>query len=202
MTDKPAEHEAAGPYADQYPAGPLPSGEPRSWEEIRAAALTAVRAARARKTEDIVGIVLSVCDEETVSRLAAKLIADTGIRAMDIRNGASLDLEPSREAVALWVGVARGMLAGAPNYSETLAGFDDGLADPPGTEMTVGLAGDPERYVFRLQRAGRLTPHQARQQAEQRAAAAEQARDEALAEAARLRALLAGEPGPRKEAGE
>lgn len=33
----------AGPYVDEYLAGPLPSGEPRSWEEIRAAALAAVR---------------------------------------------------------------------------------------------------------------------------------------------------------------
>lgn len=152
--------------------------QPRDWEQIRADAVAAVRAAGTRKTADIIDIVLSVCDEETVRRLTAKLIKETGIRAMDFRDGVSMDLEPARDAVAHWVGVARGMLGDAPNYSETR--IDYGLEDPPGYEMTVKLAGELDRYVFRLQRAGKLTPHEARVQAEERAGAA-------AAELARIR---------------
>lgn len=156
--------------------------EPRTWEQIRADAVAAVRAARPRQTADIIDIVLSVCDEETVRRLSAKLIAETGLRAMEFRDGASMDLEPARDAVAVWVGIARGMLGAAPNYSETR--IDYGLEDPPGYEMTVKLAGEFDRYVFRLQRAGKLTPHEARMQAEQRAETAE-------TELARIRGILA-----------
>jgi hypothetical protein len=167
----------------------LVADEPRGWDQLRADAVAAARAARARRTEDIVDIVLAVCDEETVRRLAAKLIADTGIRAMDFRRGASMDLEPARDAVALWVGIARGMLNGGPNYSETRV--DYGLEDPPGVEMTVGLAEDPERFVFRLQRAGRLTPHEARREAEDRAASLE----------AELARFLPQEPAPQMPGG-
>lgn len=171
-------------------------GEPRAWDQLRADAVAAAREARARRTEDIVDIVLSVCDEETARRLAAKLIADTGIRAMDFRHGVSMDLEPARDAVALWVGIARGMLNDGPNYSETRVDF--GLEDPPGVEMTVGLAGGPERFVFRLQRAGRLTPHEARCQAEERAS--QEARRAAVLEA-ELARFLPQEPTPQMPSG-
>jgi hypothetical protein len=151
------------------------TGAPRSWEQIRADALTAARAAGSRRTSDIVDAVLSVVDDETVERMTARLLEDTRLRSMDFRNGARMDLEPSRELAALWVGAARGMLGDAVNYCETEV--EMGREDPPGAEMTVGLAGDPERFVFRVQRAGQLTPHKARMLAERRAADAEAERD-------------------------
>jgi hypothetical protein len=175
---------SGAPAAGVYDRDTGGTGEPRSWDELRSAALAAVRESDARKTTDIIGVVLGVIDEETVSRMAAELTEETRIRSMDFRNGAAMDIEPSRTLVARWVGAARGMLGDAPNYSETEVEL--GRADPPGYEMTVGLAGQ-ERFVFRLQRAGRLTPHQARMLAEQRADHAEQRLAEAEAELARLR---------------
>jgi hypothetical protein len=74
-----------------------------------------------------------------------------------------MEIEPAREMVAQWVGAARAMLGDAPNYSETPI------------EMEVKVAESPERFAFVLQRVGKLTPHQARQQAEQRAEQAEAA---------------------------
>lgn len=92
--------------------------------------------------------------------------------------GVRLSLQPAREVVALWAAAARGMLGDAPNYSETPisipADVDEGLADGHGVEMTVRRGGEMDEFVFRLQRAGRLTPHQARELAEKRATAAEE----------------------------
>jgi hypothetical protein len=155
--------------SDVYPAD-SGIGDPHDWPRLRDAALAAVRAAGARKAADIVDLVMDVLGEEAVNRMAARLLDDYRLRSMDFRDGASLDLEPSREMVARWVGAARGMPGDAPNYTETEV--DLGLPDPPGVEMTVGLAGE-ERFVFRLQRRGKLTPHQARMRAEERAEAAE-----------------------------
>jgi hypothetical protein len=101
-------------------------------------------------------------DEEARERWIDKTLNETGIKAMDFRNGMSMELEPAREMVAHWVGAARGMLGDAENYSETPV------------EMEVKVGESPERFVFTLQRAGKLTPHQARQKAEQE-------RDDALA---------------------
>jgi hypothetical protein len=182
---------SGAPAAGAYTTGDE-QGDPRTWDEVRAAALDAVRQAAARKTSDIVDVVLQVLGEETVSRMTDQLVQDTRIRSMDFRNGAAMDLEPSRELIARWVGAARGMLGDAPNYCETE--IELGRTDPDGFEMTAGLAGDPERFVFRLQRAGRLTPHQARIQAEQRADDAEQRLAEAEAELARLRAAHPATP--------
>lgn len=93
-------------------------------------------------------------------------------------DGVHLALQPAREVVALWAAAARGMLGDAPNYSETPismpADVDEGLADGHGVEMTVRRGGEAEEFVFRLQRAGRLTPHEARLIAERRADAAEE----------------------------
>lgn len=102
-------------------------------------------------------------DAEARERWIQKQLDETGIRAMDFRNGASMELEPARELVAHWVGAARAMLGDAPNYSETPI------------EMEVKVGGDSERFAFILQRVGKLTPHQVRQQAEARAEAAEAA---------------------------
>lgn len=88
-----------------------------------------------------------------------KQLDETGLKAMDFRNGMSMELEPAREMVAHWVGAARGMLGNAPNYSETPI------------EMEVKVGESPERFAFTLQRVGKLTPHQARQQAEARVTA-------------------------------
>lgn len=106
-------------------------------------------------------VIEAVLAEAAAQRWLDKQLTETGIRAMDFRNGASMELEPAREMVAHWVGAARGMLGDAPNYSETPV------------EMVVKVGEDPERFAFTLQRVGKLTPHQARQQAEK-------ARDEVL----------------------
>lgn len=96
-------------------------------------------------------------DEEARERWIQKQLDETGLKAMDFRNGMAMELEPARELVAHWVGAARAMLGDAPNYSETPI------------EMEVKVGESPERFAFVLQRVGKLTPHQARQQAEQRA---------------------------------
>ncbi len=115
--------------------------------------------------------VMAEIEQEAIDRMAATFVDETRIKSMDFRNGASMDIEPAREIVAAWVAAARAMLGDAPNYSETEIDF--GLADPPGYEMTVKLADEVDRYVFRVQRRGKFTPHQARKAAEDRAEAAE-----------------------------
>lgn len=102
-------------------------------------------------------------DEEARERWIQKQLDETGLKSMDFRNGMTMEIEPARELVAQWVGAARAMLGDAPNYSETPI------------EMEVKVAEAPERFVFILQRVGKLTPHQARQQAEARAEQAEAA---------------------------
>ncbi|MER7046743.1 hypothetical protein [Streptomyces jumonjinensis] len=102
-------------------------------------------------------------DEEARERWIQKQLDETGLKSMDFRDGMSMDIEPARDMVAQWVGAARAMLGDAPNYSETPV------------EMTVKVGESPERFAFVLQRVGKLTPHQARQQAEARAERAEAA---------------------------
>lgn len=103
--------------------------------------------------------------EEARERWIQKQLDETGLKAMDFRNGMTMEIEPAREMVAHWVGAARAMLGDAPNYSETPI------------EMEVKVGEDPQRFAFILQRVGKLTPHQARQQAEARAEKAERAAD-------------------------
>lgn len=95
--------------------------------------------------------------EAAAKRWIDEQIEETGIRAMDFRNGASMDLEPARELAAMWVGAARGLLQDAPNYSETKVSMD------------VKVAESPEMYTVVIQRhgPGRLTPHEARMRAEE-----------------------------------
>lgn len=120
---------------------------------------------------------------EGVDAAAERLVNETGIRSMQIRNGQlDLDLEPARELVAIWVSAARTMLSDAPNYSETRIDLPPTDADPK-VSMEVKLAGELERYAFTLQRVGALTPHEARVRAEQE-------RDELLQEAMRQRNQL------------
>ena len=115
--------------------------------------------------------VMAEIEQEAIDRMAATFVDETRLKSMDFRNGATMDIEPAREIVMAWVAAARALLGDAPNYCETEV--DYGRADPPGTEMDVKLAGEFEHYVFRIQRRGKLTPHQARQAAEARAEAAE-----------------------------
>jgi len=152
---------------------------PRDWVLVRQAAIDAVTAVTGdpQAAPGIADAVLTVCDEEAVNRMAARLLDDTRIRSMDFRNGMHMELQPARELAALWVGAARGMLGDAPNY----------------VEMETHLAGDPQRYVFRVERCGHLTPHQARIQAEERAADAERQASELRAEVERLSRIIAGQ---------
>lgn len=103
---------------------------------------------------DLADAALATLEDEALDRMAEHFINETKIRSMDFRNGMAMNLEPARDLAAVWVGCARGMLGDAPNYSETPITF------------TVSLAGEAERYAFTVQRVGKLTPHEARQQAE------------------------------------
>ncbi len=132
--------------------------EPRDWEALRRDAVTAVTAVLLGDVitaEELTDAVLSVVDEETVRALCDEHIRNTMIRSMDFRNGAHLELQPARDMIAYWVGAARTLLDGAENYSETSVEF--------------GIPEDPQRYSFVCQKAGKLTPHEARRKAEARA---------------------------------
>lgn len=100
-------------------------------------------------------VVEAILAEEAADRWVEQQIDQTGIRAMEFRNGAEMELEPARDMVALWVGAARSMLGNATNYSETIA-------------MDVKVAESPEKYTLVVQRHGPgiLTPHEARVKAE------------------------------------
>lgn len=128
--------------------------EARDWEQLRS---DAIRAAREVVSDDelaqaVTDAILDVVDEETVRRLSDKLISETYLKSMDFRNGANMDIRPARALVAQWVGAARTLLEGAENYSETRVDF--------------GIPEDPQRYSFVVQKAGKLTPHEARRRAE------------------------------------
>lgn len=120
---------------------------------------------------------VDVVDDEALDRMANKLLDETNLRAMDFRNGMSMEIEPARALAANFVGAARAMLGEAPNYSETPV------------EMTTSLAVDPdqpatwEKFAFIVQRVapGKLTPHEARMAAERRAERAE-AKQQAVAD--------------------
>jgi hypothetical protein len=145
--------------------------ESRDWDQLRSDAISAAREITGDDTlaEQVTDAVLGVVDEETVRALCDDHIARTNLRSLDFRNGGTLDIQPAREMVAYWVGAARALLGDAENYSETRVDF--------------GIPEDPQRYAFIVQRAGKLTPHEARKQAEAE-------RDEARAELEQLRARL------------
>ncbi len=156
--------------------------ETRDWADVRKAAILAIIETAtdfghddiiAGHAEQFADAVLAICDEEAVNRMAAQFVDETRIKAMDFRNGISMDLEPAKTLVANWVAAAKTWLddAGAVNYTET----------------EVKLAGEVERYAFILQRVGpgKLTPHEARRRAEAE-------RDQALAELAQLKAAADG----------
>jgi hypothetical protein len=134
---------------------------------------------------DLADAALEVFDEDAQARHVADLMEHTRLRSMQIREGAfDMDIDAAREITTEYVAAARAMLGDAENYTETPV------------EFTVGLAGQ-ERYVLIVQRAGKLTPHQARKRAEaerdewKRAAEAEAQGGKARAEMlARVEAAL------------
>lgn len=109
----------------------------------------------------LVEAALGVFDDAAVERMAQHYVDDTHIRAMEFRDGAELDLVPAQDMVAVWVATARTMLGDAENYSEIRADFPTEKF-----ELELKLAGELERYVITVQRAGKMTPHEARVKAE------------------------------------
>ncbi|MFD7093351.1 hypothetical protein [Streptomyces xanthophaeus] len=107
-------------------------------------------------------MVEDVLAEHAAQQWVTAEIEKIGIRSIDYRNGMEMDLEPAREMLAHMVAAARTLLGDAPNYSETKVSMD------------LKVAEQPELYTFVVQRRtfGALTPHEARQQAEARLAAA------------------------------
>lgn len=114
--------------------------------------------------------------QDMATNAVANAVADqAALKGMTVEDGALvLELGPPRELVIAWVDAARKMLGDAENYSET-------RIDIPreAFSMEIKAAGEFDRYVFTVQRAGKLTPHEARQ-------AAEADRDAAHAELAEL----------------
>lgn len=112
-------------------------------------------------------IVMQVLGNTAGQRWMEEQINQTGIRAMEYRNGASMELEPAREMVAMWVGACRGLIGNATNYSETPLTI---LAKPGDKfSMDVKLAeASAERYTITVQRdrLDAITPHQARERVE------------------------------------
>jgi hypothetical protein len=97
---------------------------------------------------------------------ADAVVRQAHLKGMSVEDGAALlELESPREIVIAWVWAARQMLGDAPNYSETRIDF-------PKHSMEVKAAGEVDRYVFTVQRAGKVTPHEARMAAEARITAA------------------------------
>lgn len=109
---------------------------------------------------DLADAVLAVVDDEAIDRMAQHYVDDTRIRAMEFRNGAEMKLKPAQDMAAMWVAAAKTMLGDAENYTETEVGL-------PSVSMDVKLAGEYEMFTLTVQRARKLTPHQARQRAEE-----------------------------------
>jgi hypothetical protein len=105
--------------------------------------------------------------EHRIDTEAEALADQTLVRGLTVEGGAvNLDLIPPREIAAVWVHCAVGMLGDAPNYSET-------RVDMPKVSLEISPAGTLDRYALIVQRVGKLTPHEARQQAEARSEQAE-----------------------------
>lgn len=118
----------------------------------------------ADENEGLENAVRAVLEQAAAQQWIQKQLDETGIRAMDFRNGMQMELEPARQLLAHQVAAARAMLGDAPNYSETKLEFD------------VKVAESPELYTIVIQRHGPgvLTPHEARIKAEARVAELEE----------------------------
>lgn len=128
------------------------------------------KSARHLSLADAEAVVSELLADAAAQRWTAEQIAQIGVRSMDFRNGATMDLEPAREMVAMWVGACRGLIGTGPNYSETvLTDRVDHLANRGDkVEMGVKVAESTDKYIITVQRDafGTLTPHEARQRAE------------------------------------
>ncbi|MFJ6215044.1 hypothetical protein ACIQGZ_17165 [Streptomyces sp. NPDC092296] len=138
------------------------------------AAFQHMRANGAQDLDTLIGTALAVLDDQARERYAQQVADETHLMAIDFRNGMSMELKPAQDMVAIWCGAARGFLGDAPNYVETPV------------EMDVKVAESPEQFTFTLQRKdfGRLTPHEARQEAEARVAELEAELEQLRAERA------------------
>lgn len=118
-------------------------------------------------TDSLRPVLSTVLAEAAAQQWIQEQLDETGIRALDFRNGMQMELEPARQLLAHQVAAARTLLGDAPNYSETKLEFD------------VKVAESPELYTIVIQRhaPGALTPHEARQQAEARVAELEKQND-------------------------
>lgn len=128
----------------------------------------APRSARHLNLDQAEQVVSELLHDAATEQWLAEQVAQIKVKAADFRNGASMDLEPARDFVAIWVGVCRGLIQDGPNYSETPMDLLPNVGSK--VEMGVKLAEEPrERYIVTVQRdePGKLTPHQARQRAEQ-----------------------------------
>lgn len=117
-------------------------------------------------------VVEALLEDAVAQRWITEQMAQIGIRAAEYRNGtATMDLEPAREMVAMWVGACRGLIGTGPNYSETvLTDRVDHLANcGDKVEMGVKVAESTDKYIITVQRDafGTLTPHEARVKAEE-----------------------------------
>lgn len=117
-------------------------------------------------------VVEALLEDAVAQRWITEQMAQVGIRAAEYRNGtATMDLEPAREMVAMWVGACRGLIGAGPNYSETvLTDRVDHLANRGDrVEMGVKVAESTDKYIITVQRDafGAMTPHEARVKAEQ-----------------------------------
>ena len=96
-------------------------------------------------------IAVGVLEPLIRERHAEELADQTRLRSMEFRDGKlHLELEPAHEIACALVASARTILDDAENY----------------TELTFEASDGGERYVLTLQRPGKLTPHEARVQAE------------------------------------
>lgn len=121
--------------------------------------------------DDAQQVVEALLEDAVVQRWITEQMAQVGVRAAEYRNGvATMDLEPAREMVAMWVGACRGLIGTGPNYSETvLTDRVDHLAKRGDRiEMGVKVAESTDKYIITVQRDafGTLTPHEARMRAE------------------------------------
>lgn len=129
------------------------------------------RAAKKVSGEDAQQMVEALLGEAVAQRWVTEQMAQVGVRAAEYRDGvATMDLEPAREMVAMWVGACRGLIGTGPNYSETvLTDRVDHLANRGDkVEMGVKVAESTDKYIITVQRDafGTLTPHEARLRAE------------------------------------
>lgn len=129
------------------------------------------KSARKLSGDDAQTAIEAVLEDAVAQRWMTEQMSQISIRSAEYRDGvAQMDLEPARELLAMWVGAARGLIAGGPNYSETvLTDRVDNLAHTGDKlEMGVKVAESPDKYVITVQREAfnTITPHEARQRAE------------------------------------